>query len=489
MIRRKTTVLLALGCATAVVASSAPVGGFSGAGSAGSVGRQQLAGAQTLAASCPSSGGVKVAEAAAPAGAVKVYGHGWGHGMGMSQYGAQGAARLGCSYQTILDTYYHDASVVKRTLRAKVLLKLAGTAAKSKLDAQSGPVRWTGASGTAVQPQGSTWSVLRKTVSGRAGLALVDSDGTRKLFVPNGATLGAKHSGTVVKVHPTAGASGLVIRWGSTRFIGSSSGVAVTEIIATSHGYTAVQRYLMGLGEVPVSWPLEALKAQVVAARTYLTSKFNSATNTYSVTTTTSDQVYAGYTQEQKDAALGGHWHTAVVDTLGQVIVDANGKIIEAMYSSSAGGYTENRQYVYGNYGISYLKAIDDSRWDNASDNPYRRWSKGFSKASLAKAFGFSSVSSWTVAERGTAARLNGVRITGKRAGRTVTVAFTGTQARSRLGLRSPGFTFGPVPKSAPATPTKPVAPAPTPPPTPAVTPTPVATPTPTVTPSPVPTP
>ena len=84
----------------------------------------------------------------------------------------------------------------------------------------------------------------------------------------------------------------------------------------------------------------------------------------------------------------------------------------------------------------------------NASDNPYRRWSKGFSKANLADRFGFDSVSSWSVPKRGSAARLNGVLITGKKAGKTVTVSFTGTQARARLGLRSPGFTFGSMPKA-----------------------------------------
>jgi peptidoglycan hydrolase-like amidase len=162
------------------------------------------------------------------------------------------------------------------------------------------------------------------------------------------------------------------------------------------------------------------------------------------------------------------------------VIVDATGRTIEAMYSSSMGGHTENRQYVYGRYGISYLKAVDDSRWDNASDNPYRRWSKGFSAAGLARRFGFDSVSAWTVAKRGSAARLNGVRITGIRNGKTVTVSFTGTQARGKLGLRSPGFTFGP--------PTAP--PPPTPTPTPTVTPssTPTSTPTPSSTPTPTPT-
>jgi peptidoglycan hydrolase-like amidase len=119
--------------------------------------------------------------------------------------------------------------------------------------------------------------------------------------------------------------------------------------------------------------------------------------------------------------------------------------VIEAMYSSSMGGHTENRQYVYGRYGISYLQAVDDSRWDNASSNPNRRWSKGFTKAGFAKRFGFDSVSSWSVAARGSRTRVNGVKIVGKRDGRTVTAWFTGAQARSKLGLRSPGFVFGRV--------------------------------------------
>jgi SpoIID/LytB domain protein len=258
----------------------------------------------------------------------------------------------------------------------------------------------------------------------------------------------------------------------------------VTEVIAAGQGHTAVQKYLMGLAEVPVSWPMEALKSQVVAARTFLASKYSVANQAYILGTTTADQVYRGYDLEEKDAVLGGRWHKAVVATSGKVIVDSSGRTIEAMYSSSMGGHTENRQYVYGRYGISYLKAVDDSRWDNASDNPYRRWSKGFSKANLAKRFGFDSVSAWTVAKRGSAARLSGVRITGKRDGKTVTVSFTGTQARGRLGLRSPGFTFGSPEADPEPDPDPNPDPDPTPKPTPAPTPTPTA-PTPALTPNP----
>jgi SpoIID/LytB domain protein len=483
---RRFSALLAVGCATAVLAAAVSAG----VSAPGRATPAQLSGTGLVAATCPSSGGAKIAEATTPQATVKVFGHGWGHGMGMSQYGAQGAARLGCGYRTILGTYYHESSVVKRALDAPVLLTLAQTSTTARLDAENGTVRWVASSPSrhVVQPMGSTWLVVRKVLAGRIGLALIDAAGNRRLFVPDGGVLSARHAGTVVKVRPTGSTSGLRTRWDSARFIGTRSGIRVSEVIGAGQGYTAVQKYLLGLAEVPVSWPMEALKAQVVAARTYLSSKYSASERAYVLRTTTADQVYRGYNQEEKDTALGGRWRKAVVATSGRVIIDSSGRTIEAMYSSSMGGHTENRQYVYGRYGISYLKAVDDSRWDNASDNPYRRWSKGFSKASLAKRFGFDTVSSWTVSKRGSAARLNGVRITGTKAGKPVTRSFTGTQARGKLGLRSPGFTFGSMPKPAPrpsVTSTSTVGPTPTPVPTATATATQAPTPPPTTTPGP----
>ncbi len=431
-------------CAAALLGSFG-VAGSSGLSSGGS--GVSLARASVTASSCPSPGGVSIKAAAAPTtpkqAAVVVYGQGWGHGMGMSQYGAEGAAKLGCGYRTILTTYYHDTSVVSRSLTSPVLLQLASASPQPRLDAQTGSVRWVAGSASAVQPRGTTWTVTRRTVRGQAGLSLHDPNGTRRLFVPNGATLSAQHSGTVVKVRPTGSTSGLVTRWDTARFTGSTSGVAVTEAMTASNGFSAVQKYLMGLGEVPASWPLEALKAQAVAARTYLVSKYSSTAKAYVVQITTADQVYRGYAEESADAALGGHLRAAVVATNNQVVVDAGGHVIQAMYSSSMGGHTENRQYVYGSYGISYLQGVDDSRWDAASTNPLRSWSKGYTKADFAKRFGFDSVSSYSIGAEGTKARLSGVKITGKKSGKTVTEYFTGAGARSRLGLLSTGFVFG----------------------------------------------
>jgi SpoIID/LytB domain protein len=387
-----------------------------------------------------------VAPAPDPQGEIKVFGHGWGHGMGMSQYGAQGAARLGCSYRTILGTYYTDTHLRRQSLRGKVLLKLASASRRATLTAETGPVEWHGLTRTVTQPRGTTWTVAATSDDGTAGAALLDQTGAQQVFVRKGAPLVAAHSGSVVVVRAsTASSATLRTRYDMARFERIGDGLAVTEVITTTPERTAVQKYLAGLAEVPISWPSEALKAQVVAARTYLTSKFDRRDKVFKISITTADQVYSGYRRESDDERLGNRWRDAVDATDSQVILGADGKPIEAMYSSSMGGYTENRQYVYGRYGISYLKAVDDSRWDAASDNPYRSWSRGFSRAKFASTFGFDSVTSWNIGDRGTDARVdNGVTITGLVNGQAVTKEFTGATARYRLGLKSPGFTFTP---------------------------------------------
>ena len=392
--------------------------------------------------SCPSAGGVAVADAAAPSGEVKIYGHGWGHGMGMSQYGAQGAAKLGCDYRTILGTYYSDTTLTGRDMAASVTLTLAASSTGGSVEAQTGPVTWLADGRSALQPQGTTWTVAPAVVNAVRGISVQDADGDVQAFAATGGMLRARTNGSVVKVRATPNSSGMRTSWGTTRFIAGSSAMSVSHVIASTSSLTAVQKYLFGLGEVPASWPIEALKSQAVAARTYLASKYSAGRNSYVLSTGTMDQVYRGYDQELTDRRVGGNWRKAVTLTQGEVLVDSSGRVIEAMYSSSMGGHTENRQYVYGRYGISYLKAVDDSRWDNASDNPYRRWSAGFSRAEFASRLGFTSVVSWKVARRGDAKRLGGMQVTGTRGGRTVTVNLTGSQAKYELGLRSTGFEF-----------------------------------------------
>jgi stage II sporulation protein D len=408
----------------------------------------QSASASASTSACPSSGGVAVPYAKRPAASeVVIYGHGWGHGMGMSQYGAQGAARLGCSYVTILKKYYQGSKVVTRSLGAPVRLSLDGSSQRSTVRAEGGSVSWHGGQATSRQPQGTTWSVTRVTLGDKRGVALVDDAGKRRLWVAQGSTLTAPHAGRSVRLRSYHGSSwaavDLRLRQGTLRFTRGTSRIGVKEQITGDATNTAVQKYLWGLGEVPVSWPGQALRAQVVAARTFLAGKYNSSAGQYRIGVTTSDQVYRGAAGEDNDARYGSHWKAAVGGTKGVLLVDRDGRLITTMYSSSMGGHTEDRAFVYGSQGgFEYLTGVDDSRWDAASSNPYRSWAKGYSKASFAKALGFSSVSRASVGARGSAARDQGVLITGVKDGRTVTKRYTGAAFKSVFGLRSTGFTI-----------------------------------------------
>ncbi|UFU00199.1 SpoIID/LytB domain-containing protein [Radiobacillus kanasensis] len=110
-----------------------------------------------------------------------------------------------------------------------------------------------------------------------------------------------------------------------------------------------MEDYLKGVVpfEVYPSWGLEALKAQALAARTYATSHLNEE-----IDDTISYQVYGGYTWKEKTTK-------AVEETSGEVIT-YKGKLIEAFYSASNGGVTENNAHVWGGKSKPYFPIKKD---------------------------------------------------------------------------------------------------------------------------------
>jgi hypothetical protein len=160
---------------------------------------------------------------------------------------------------------------------------------------------------------------------------------------------------------------------------------------------------------------------------------------------TPADQNYTGWKKETEgtDGVWGARWKSAVDATSGQVVgLAGGGAMIDAFYSSSMGGHTEDERYVWG-VEAPFLRAVDDSRWDLASSNPAekRSWAKGVSWATLAAKLGFSQVSAISVPRRGDPARVGGVKVTGVRHGAAVTTYLEGWDVRQALGLLSPGFT------------------------------------------------
>lgn len=129
--------------------------------------------------------------------------------------------------------------------------------------------------------------------------------------------------------------------------------------LLTAVNIVNIESYLYGVvpSEMTSSWPMEALKAQAVCARSYAISKTGYGTDSsiespYQLSDTTSSQVYKGYGVEKATT------NVAVNATKGLVVL-SNNKVIPAYYYSTSGGKTEDARNVWGMY-TSYLKSVVD---------------------------------------------------------------------------------------------------------------------------------
>lgn len=121
-------------------------------------------------------------------------------------------------------------------------------------------------------------------------------------------------------------------------------------ITVEGYGSMPLETYLLGIYEMPESWPLEALKAQAIAARSYALSYTNNGAK--SICTSQSCQVY-------KQPPKSDSWKTAVEQTAGKVMT-SGGQPITAWYASTAGGYTFNSGDV-GWSSTSWTKRLRDT--------------------------------------------------------------------------------------------------------------------------------
>lgn len=115
-----------------------------------------------------------------------------------------------------------------------------------------------------------------------------------------------------------------------------------------------LEEYLIGVinSEISSTWPMEAVKAQAVIARTYAVAKREERRNgPYHLEATVMDQAYDGSDQEDSRAARGVH------ETAGQVLT-YQGKPIQAFYHATCGGKTEDSAHVWG-VSLPYLKGVD----------------------------------------------------------------------------------------------------------------------------------
>jgi|GEM_PF-1513132 len=412
--------------------------------------------APTAEAQCPAPGGQQDAlpslQGEAGPGEVVFTGRGWGHGVGMSQYGAQGAAELGCSHTEILEHYYQGTRVAdvdsSGPIDVGLLPDRPGGSRPSEVEVHAeGEIPWRFSGGDEVtQPGGSTWTVK---VSG-SRLALVDDDGETRREVPSATTLRAVHGRTVVQLPAKSLTGEERSRWtegrpyrdGELRFRQRGEGMHVVARVPS------LERYLRNVREIPASWPAAAVEAQAIAARSYAidqragSRRCDGDCDLYDSTTS---QVWYGYAYEAQSRHAG--WVDAVEATQGRALT-YDGQVVSGNYASSHGGHSESSAFVWGG-SVSYLSAVDDSRWDLASANPHRGWSETFTAAELGRELAGAGHDVGDVLEvrtpdpRGASGRIGspargagGVEFTGSRG----VAVLTGDEVRSMLGLRSTLF-------------------------------------------------
>jgi stage II sporulation protein D len=397
---------------------------------------------------CLPAGGDTVPEAKPASGDFVFTGHGVGHGVGMSQFGAQGAAKLGCDAHTILETYFPGASVEALRMPPELVVGLAQSQRTVHTEAARGTINWElcGPKGSCItlpisQPTGTGWTVAVQDDASyeilRKGQSLWSGGDEEHVLQ---ARLSLADADDRVMRLPLTGAR---YKWGLLRF-DSVQHDRPTMFVTLE--VPSVDRYLYGIAEVPATWPTEALRAQAIAARSYVVSKvqqlgLRSACRCH-LYPDSRDQTYRGFEGEVVDSSPDHGWTEAVMATAREVLRYQE-RTVTAFYATSHGGHSESSAFAFGRE-YPELQPVDDSRWDLASDNPSRSWTSAVTADHLGKAVGVGRAKTVTLLEPfGAAGRVGdpkrgygGVRIEGT-AG---SVTLSGEALRRALALRSTLF-------------------------------------------------
>ena len=183
-----------------------------------------------------------------------------------------------------------------------------------------------------------------------------------------------------------------------------------------------IEKYLSSVvgSEMPTKWPLEALKAQAIASRTYaLKQKGN---NLFDIDSTNRNQVYNGLESRTYKTIKA-------VKTTRSLILTYKNKLINALFHSSSGGMTENSQDVWKNK-YPYLSSVKD--YDKK--NPKFRWQRNFSNEELTNLFpkigGLRNIEILSITSTG---RVKNVKLFGANG----SAQMSGVDLRKRLGLNS----------------------------------------------------
>jgi stage II sporulation protein D len=331
-----------------------------------------------------------------------ITGHGWGHGIGMSQWGADGYAQHGWTYARILAHYYRGTTVARGpspTVHVLLVERRRRVALRSD----------------------SPWRVVD-------GLGAKQDLPAGKLVVPVSLVVSGQTLTSALTF--TRGSTGLQV--GKTRYRG--------ELLVVSNGKTlqvvnalGLEAYVNGVvgSEVPSTWPPAALEAQAVAARSYALAELENVVTarSFDLYGDTRSQAYGGIDAESPPV-------TSAVDATSRQVVLYDGKVATTYFSSSSGGRTVSAAEATGKP-VPYLVSVSDP-YDTYS--PYHDWGPVLLDArKVARALGLPG----QLIDLQTSPSPSGRVATVTAVGSTAQLTLGGSEVRQDLGLRSSWFQVG----------------------------------------------
>ncbi len=320
---------------------------------------------------------------------IRFEGQGWGHGVGMSQWGARGRALAGQSAEGITRAYYTGTEIGHApTDQTPMRVLISQGYRPGAIDGSQPPSnKLTGD----IIGQGGEWAILGATgpLPPGAKLRLLDQPGqlrvTVRLFDAAGQRMLDFDLPGSIEVIPLQPETRLQVFYkaaapapgGAGRFYDVYRGSVRVHINAEglidTVNVLSIENYLRGVvpAEMPSHWPAEALKAQALAARTYGLTSLNPANPTWDVDDTTNFQAYLGANHEQPET------DTAIQATAGRVLT-YQAEPIRAFFFSTSNGHTDSNEDVFGGRPLPYLRPVQDldpsgRPWD--ADSPRSQWS------------------------------------------------------------------------------------------------------------------
>ncbi|MEM7323122.1 MAG: SpoIID/LytB domain-containing protein [Actinomycetota bacterium] len=388
-------------------------------------------------------GSPPVADAAEADPDVVISGRGWGHGRGMSQYGAYGYARdYGWTSAEILNHYYGGTTggpapnpgVVDPDHMRVDLVYMRGRATTVGLT--TGTIELFMSDGTVV---GSATGAVRVTVDGSATNweTAPSCDGP---WTDNGTLVNGD-----VRIRAALGGptdqSGLLHVCGPSYTTWYEGEIWVTRSSTGSQrtvNPVSVEQYLRGVvpNEVPASWSMAALEAQAIAARSYVLAGDTRWSSYAETCDSTLCQVYDGRFTTRGGTRTSTHSRTdtAIATTTGIVRLFGNGSVARTEFSSSSGGYT-----VAGDF-----PAVEDIG-DAVSANPNSSWEVTVDLDDFESSYNHGALLGMAVVERNGLGADGGRVLEARFYFEDETVSLDGDQVRRAFGLKSNWFRFAPL--------------------------------------------